>query len=343
MPTRRHHAFTRTLIFFACAAALCGFASGSASAANPPDTGGVLQNSSLEQWTGSTPTCWLLGGYGTNSYGWKHLTGNNAHGGRQAIELDISSLGSGDRKLLTALNTGCSPKVSAGHQYTVDVWYKSDSRPVFFAFRPNLSGGGWSFWVQSPQLPPAADWTHAQWQTPVIPNGTSFLSVGLGLQVTGSLKMDDFSMVDTTASSPSDTTSPSTAISCNSAPCAGYYDGPVTIALDATDDTGGSGVAQIRYTTDGTTPTATSGTLYSGPFSVGSSATIKYLAVDNAGNVSPVTTQTITIGQTPADGLSDRAGDGRDHQRDDDLLRERECQPRRQAGRVPRRRRSRRL
>jgi hypothetical protein len=45
--------------------------------------------------------------------------------------------------------------VSAGHQYTVDVWYKSDSRPVFFAFRPNLSSGGWSFWVRSPQLSPA--------------------------------------------------------------------------------------------------------------------------------------------------------------------------------------------
>jgi hypothetical protein len=297
MRTRRHRAFTRTLIA-ACAAALCGFASGSASAADPPDSGGMLQNASLEQWTGSTPTCWLLGGYGTNVYAWRQLTGNDAYHGHDAIELDISSLVSGDRKLLTAFNGGCSPQVSAGHQYTIDVWYKSDSRPVFFAFRPNLSGGGWSFWVQSPQLPPAADWTHAQWKTPVVPNGTSFLSVGLGLQVTGSLGMDHFSMVDTTGSSASDTTYPSTAISCNSAPCVSYYSGPVTIALEATDDIGGSGVAEIRYTTDGTTPTATSGRIYSSPFSVGSTTTIKYLAVDNAGNVSPVMTQTITIDET---------------------------------------------
>ena len=297
MRTRRHHAFTRTLIA-ACAAALCGFAGVSAIAATPPASGGMLQNSSLEEWTGSTPSCWLLGGYGTNSYLWRHLGTNDAHNGHDAIQLDISKLDSGDRKLLTAFNDGCSPQVSAGHQYTVDVWYKSDSRPVFFAFRPNLSGGGWSYWVQSPQLPPAADWTHAEWTTPVIPNGTSLLSVGLGLRVTGSLVMDDFSMVDAAGSSGSDTTSPSTAISCNGAPCASSYSGPVTIALDATDDSGGSGVAGIRYTTDGTTPTATSGLLYSGPFSVGSSSTIKYLAVDNAGNVSPVSTQTITIGQT---------------------------------------------
>ena len=300
MRTRRHHAFTRTLIA-ACAAALCGFAGGSASAATPPASGGMLQNSSLEQWTGSTPTCWLLGGYGTNSYGWKHLgTGTTPTAVDDAIELDISKPGERRPQAADGFQRRLLAQVSAGHQYTVDVWYKSDSRPVFFAFRPNLSGGGWSSWVQSPQLPPAADWTHAQWTTPVIPNGTSLLSVGLGLRVTGSLEMDDFSMVDTTGSSGSDTTSPSTAISCNGAPCASYYNGPVTIALDATDDSGGSGVAEIRYTTDGTTPTATSGQLYSGPFSVGSSTTIKYLAVDNAGNVSPVTTQTITIGQTPS-------------------------------------------
>jgi Bacterial Ig domain/Chitobiase/beta-hexosaminidase C-terminal domain/Transglycosylase SLT domain len=298
MRTRRHHrAFARTLIA-ACAAALCVFPSGSAGAANPHDRGGMLQNGSFEQWSGSTPTCWLLGGYGTNTYQWTHLTGNDAYNGRDAIDLDISSLTSGDRKLLTAFNSSCSPAVSAGHQYTVDVWYKSNSRPVFFAFRSNLSSGGWSFWAQSSQLPPAAGWTHAQWTTPVIPDGTSFLSVGLGLQVTGSLEMDDFSMADTTGSSPSDSTPPSTSISCNSAPCASYYNGPVTIALGATDNAGGSGVAQIRYTTDGTAPTATSGYLYSGPFSVGSNMTIKYLAVDNAGNVSPVATQTITIDQT---------------------------------------------
>ena len=299
----------------------------------------MLQNSSLEQWTGSTPSCWLLGGYGTNSYLWRHLGTNDAHGGDDAIALDISKLESGDRKLLTAFNGGCSPAVSAGHQYRVEVWYKSDSRPVFFAFRPNLSGGGWSYWAQSPQFPPAADWTHAQWTTPLIPNGTSLLSVGLGLRVTGSLVMDDFAMVDTSGSSGSDTTSPSTAISCNGAPCASYYSGSVTIALDATDS-GGSGVAGVRYTRDGTTPTATSAS--STPAVLGRlSSTIKYLAVDNAGNVSPVATQIITIGQTlPTVSLTAPAPGGQ-HRHEHRRRRTHGDAACPQPGRFPRRRRSR--
>ena len=81
----------------------------------------MLQNSSLEQWSGSTPTCWLLGGFGSNSYEWTHLTGNDAYDGSAAIELDISGLTSGDRKLLTAFDSSCSPTVSAGSTYTVDV------------------------------------------------------------------------------------------------------------------------------------------------------------------------------------------------------------------------------
>ena len=64
------------------------------------------------------------------------------------------------------------------------------------------------------------------------------------------------------------------------------------MALSATDAQ--SGVSVIRYTTDGTDPTASS-TAYSGPFTVSSTTTVEYRAWDNAGNVEPTNTQLVTI------------------------------------------------
>jgi Chitobiase/beta-hexosaminidase C-terminal domain/Glucodextranase, domain B len=58
----------------------------------------------------------------------------------------------------------------------------------------------------------------------------------------------------------------------------------VTVTLSATDNAGGSGVKEIRYTTDGSAPTASS-TLYSAPFTVSSTTTVKFRAEDNQGNV----------------------------------------------------------
>jgi hypothetical protein len=66
----------------------------------------------------------------------------------------------------------------------------------------------------------------------------------------------------------------------------GSYAGAQTIHL--------TGENQVRYTTDGSTPTATSH-LYSGAISVTSSRTIKALAIDAAGNPGPVATFMYTI------------------------------------------------
>ena len=109
-----------------------------------------------------------------------------------------------------------------------------------------------------------------------------------------------------------DATPPVSTISCNNAACAGPYNAAVTVRLSA-DDGSGSGVAQIRYTTDGSTPTANSGTVYTAPFTVAATTTVKYLAVDNAGNVEnpansqliPVDTTAPTVSLTaPADGAT---------------------------------------
>ena len=95
-----------------------------------------------------------------------------------------------------------------------------------------------------------------------------------------------------------DATKPVSTISCNNAACAGAYNAPVTVRLSA-DDGSGSGVAQIRYTTDGSTPTATSGIVYTAPFTLAATTTVKYLAVDNAGNAeNPANSRLIQVDTT---------------------------------------------
>jgi peptidoglycan/xylan/chitin deacetylase (PgdA/CDA1 family) len=102
--------------------------------------------------------------------------------------------------------------------------------------------------------------------------------------------------VDTT---PADTTPPTSSIACNGGACSsGTYTAAVSVSLSATDT--GSGVAAIRYTTDGSDP-STSSPLYSGPFSVSTTTTVKYRAWDVAGNVEATNSQLIQVDTTPAD------------------------------------------
>lgn len=77
-----------------------------------------------------------------------------------------------------------------------------------------------------------------------------------------------------------------------SACSAGWYTRPVSVALSATDDA--SGVAAIRYTLDGSAPTADSA-LYTGPFTVGQTTTVRYRAWDNAGNAEAANSQLVQI------------------------------------------------
>ena len=103
--------------------------------------------------------------------------------------------------------------------------------------------------------------------------------------------------VDTT---PADTTPPTSTIACNGAACSSNtYSAPVSVSLSAADS-GGSGVAAIRYTTDGSDPTSSS-TLYTSSFTVSATTTVKYRAWDNAGNTEATKSQLIQVATTPAD------------------------------------------
>jgi formylglycine-generating enzyme required for sulfatase activity len=73
-------------------------------------------------------------------------------------------------------------------------------------------------------------------------------------------------------------------------PGAGSYSGPVNVTI--TSATPG---AAIRYTTNGTTPTSTTGTLYAGPVAVTSTRTLKAIAFKAGSEDSAVTTGVLTI------------------------------------------------
>ena len=259
----------------------------------------LLQNPSLESASGSTPTCWLLGGYGTNTFTWTRSS--DAHSGSFGEKLDVTSLTNGDRKFVSVQDTGgCAPAAVPGRAYTVSAWYKSPSLGArFFAYYRN-SAGTWTYWAQSTPRPAASSWTETTWTTPAVPAGATRLSLGLGLMTVGSVTMDDFTLVDNTP--PPDMIAPTSTIRCNDSEdvgCGtGWQSGPVQVTLEATDNPDGYGVKEIRFTTDGTTPTATSGTVYSGPFSVSATTTIRYRAIDNAGNLEAVRTQAINIDTT---------------------------------------------
>jgi hypothetical protein len=155
--------------------------------------GNLLQNPSLEQASSGTPVCWKLGGYGTNSYTWTWTT--DAHSGAHAEQLTISNLSSGDRKLVSAFDSGaCAPAATPGTSYTVGAWYKTSSNPRFYVYYRSGSGG-WAYWTESMSLPATTTWAYASWKTPAVPSGATNLSVGIGLAGAGSLTMDDLSLV----------------------------------------------------------------------------------------------------------------------------------------------------
>ena len=90
----------------------------------------------------------------------------------------------------------------------------------------------------------------------------------------------------------SDTTAPVTTMTCNGSRCGGgRYRDDVTVRLSATDS--GSGVAVTRYTTDGSTPTATNGRTYNGAFTLTRTATVKFRSWDMAGNAEATKSQRV--------------------------------------------------
>jgi peptidoglycan/xylan/chitin deacetylase (PgdA/CDA1 family) len=93
---------------------------------------------------------------------------------------------------------------------------------------------------------------------------------------------------------PTDTQAPTSSIACDGASCSGFHTAAAQISLSAVDNAGGSGVASIRYTTNGSTPSLSSPS-YTAPFTLSSSTTVRYRAYDNAGNAESTKSQLVQI------------------------------------------------
>lgn len=98
----------------------------------------------------------------------------------------------------------------------------------------------------------------------------------------------------TVQEAPTDTTPPALAIACNGGACSSTYSAPVQVSVTASD---ASGIREVRYSLDGSDPST--GTLYTAPFTVSTSATVRAVAVDNANNRTEQTVA-ITIQEAPA-------------------------------------------
>ncbi len=74
----------------------------------------------------------------------------------------------------------------------------------------------------------------------------------------------------------------------NASLASGLYNTTQSVDLTASDNLDPNPI--IYYTLDGSTPTVSS-VVYTGPISIGTTTTLKFMAVDSAGNQSPVTTE----------------------------------------------------
>jgi archaellum component FlaF (FlaF/FlaG flagellin family) len=258
----------------------------------------LLQNASLETGSSATPDCWLLGGYGTNTYNWVRTTAS-PHSGQYAEQLDVTGYSNGDRKLLSAFNGSCSPATTQGHAYTVTVWYKSSAQPAIFAFTRNASTGRYGWWAQSPRLPSSSSWTAVTWTTPAVPAGVTNVSVGLGLQMAGSVTIDDLSLTDNAGGGAvPDTTLPSVSLTT---PTSGTtLTGPVTLSANAADNVA---VDHVEFLVDGTKI----GSVSSAPYQLSLDSTslsqgthtISARAVDSSGNAKTSAAVSVTVYNPP--------------------------------------------
>jgi peptidoglycan/xylan/chitin deacetylase (PgdA/CDA1 family) len=211
-----------------------------------------------------------------------------------------------------AVDTAGNVGLSAGRNYTVSNSVSADTTPPAVALTAPANGSTVNgtvtlavaatdddavnqvlFYVNGTQVGA----TNAQpyevaWDTRTVADGTATV-LAKALDLSGNIGTSA-PMNLTVNNNALDSTAPVTSITCNDAACStGWYRNPVSVALSATDV--GSGVDKILYTTDGTEPDIGNGTVYSGPFTLGTSATVKYRAYDLAGNAEAVNTTALSV------------------------------------------------
>lgn len=214
----------------------------------PPLSTNLLINPSLEidQDANGIADCWQNGSYGSNTGTWTRS--NDAHEGVFSERVQVTAYGSGDLKLLQALDAGqnaggCAPVVESGASYQLGAWYKSSTpvTPVVFYLDSN---GVWQYWRDGPLLPLSTSWSQVNFNVGPAPTGAQAINFGIAIESIGTLITDDYSM-QKVLDSTSDTTVPSVSIT---APIAGTVSGMINVSANATDNVG---VVGVQFKLDG--------------------------------------------------------------------------------------------
>lgn len=161
----------------------------------------MLQNPSLETLDGNGfPVCWERSGQGDNTYTFGVT--NDARTGSSAMRIAITRLTSGDRKAMMLENAQCSPRVTAGRQYDLSVYYKSTTAANAVTLFRHDTTLGWQYWMDPATLPATNTWQRKVVRTPPIPAKTDQITWGVSIYSVGTLITDDYSLVDVTAPTP---------------------------------------------------------------------------------------------------------------------------------------------
>lgn len=164
-----------------------------------PGVNGVV-NPGLEEGGGEIPSCWMRGGWGTNTPSF--TVGAPARTGAVASSVTVSGHVSGDAKLLPQFDLGtCSPTVTPGRTYSLRAWYISTSVTQYAVYL-RTRAGVWQYWTSSPWFASSDAYVQASWVTPAIPDGYTGLSFGLSAFTDGTVRSDDYELFDVVGAPP---------------------------------------------------------------------------------------------------------------------------------------------
>ena len=187
-----------------------------------------------------TPTCWEHTASGDdNTATWSLV--HDAHSGSWAEHVDAPHVTGGIGLVVTQDEGSCASPATAGDRYTYSVWYKSDAPIQLVSYR-RLAAGGYVPIALSAPFPAAPDgWSFATVETRPLAAGTTGISVGVVMKVSGHFSFDDFALVD---AGPAPAAIPAAVIAPDSStPSAPARAVPIVAAAHATHETHHAGRA----------------------------------------------------------------------------------------------------
>jgi hypothetical protein len=107
----------------------------------------------------------------------EHLSNNafvftrvsDAHQGQAALQIEISTLTDGARRLVTLQDLGqCSPAATTDHRYRISAWTKLKGLGSLVAYYRD-SSGAFTYWAKSPTFSTSSDYQQVSWSPPRCP------------------------------------------------------------------------------------------------------------------------------------------------------------------------------